>query len=223
MTLDLAPILPLALPLLAAGAAAGLIAGLLGVGGGVIIVPALYHLFGVLGVGDAVRMKLAVGTSLATIVATAWSSASAHWRRGTVDTGFLRGFGPFIVAGVLAGSAAASTVRGPVLTVMFATLALGISAQLAFGNPAWRLGEDLPRGWLRAAIGTTIGAVSAMLGIGGGVMTVPVMTMYGAPGKRAVGTSAATGFLVGVPGTVGFIAAAGARPDCRRCRWDTSA
>ncbi len=202
---DLAPLLPFALPLLAAGAAAGLLAGLLGIGGGIIVVPVLYQLFGALGVDDQLRIKLAVGTSLATIVVTGWSSAAAHWRRGAVDFGFLRGFGPFIVAGVLAGSALATWVRGPALTGLFAVLALAVALQMAFGSPEWRLGDGLPAGWRRLAIGGAIGTLSAMLGIGGGVLTVPVMTMYGTPARRAVGTSAATGILIGVPGTLGFM------------------
>ncbi|MGE5478125.1 MAG: sulfite exporter TauE/SafE family protein [Bacteroidales bacterium] len=197
--------LPFAAVLLVAGAGAGIMAGLLGVGGGIVVVPVLFHLFTSLGVDEAVRMQVAVGTSLATIVATAWSSARAHYLRGTVDRDFLRGYGPVIVAGVLMGSAIASMVKGPALTAVFAVVALVVAVQLSFGNPDWRFGDRLPTGWLRMAIGTTIGALSAMMGIGGGTMTVPVMTMYGTPVHRAVGTSAATGFIIGVPGMVGFV------------------
>lgn len=206
MNFDLPHLLPFAGLLLGAGAVAGVIAGLLGVGGGIVVVPVLFHLFTALGVDDSVRMKVAVGTSLATIVATAWSSASAHWRRGTVDRDFLRGYGPVIVAGVLAGSAVAATVKGPALSLVFAVVALGVALQIAFGSPHWTLGDRLPGGWKRVGIGGTIGALSAMMGIGGGIMTVPVMTMYGTPPHRAVGTAAATGFIIGVPGTLGFMA-----------------
>lgn len=201
----LGQLLPYALPLLLAGAVAGIVAGLLGVGGGIVVVPVLFHLFTHLGVDESVRMKVAVGTSLATIVATAWSSAAAHWKRGTVDRAFLAGYGPWVVAGVLAGSAVAAWVKGPALTGVFAVVALVVAAQIAFGSPHWRLGERPPGGWRRASIGGAIGALSAMMGIGGGTMTVPVMTMYGAPVHRAVGTAAATGFLIGVPGAVGFV------------------
>lgn len=202
---DLASLLPFALVLLAAGAAAGVIAGLLGVGGGIVIVPVLFHLFTQLGIDEAVRMKVAVGTSLATIVATAWSSASAHWRRGNVDTTFLKGYGPVIFAGVLVGTMLATWVRGPVLTGVFAVVALAVATHIAFGKPHWRLGEHLPKGPGRVAIGGAIGALSAMMGIGGGTMTVPVMTLYGYPVHRAVGTAAAMGFVIGVPGTLGFV------------------
>lgn len=203
---DISQLLPFAGLLLVAGAGAGIIAGLLGVGGGIVVVPVLFHLFTTLGVDEAIRMQVAVGTSLATIVATAWSSARAHYKRGTVDRDFLRGFGPFIVVGVLMGAAVAAAVKGPALTTVFAVVALVVAAQMSFGNPNWKLGETLPTGWPRAAYGTVIGALSSMMGIGGGTMTVPLMTMYGAPVHRAVGTAAATGFVIGVPGMLGFVA-----------------
>lgn len=202
---DVSQLLPFAALLLVAGAGAGIIAGLLGVGGGIVVVPVLFHLFSHLGVDEAIRMQVAVGTSLATIVATAWSSAAAHYKRGTVDRGFLRGYGPWVVAGVLAGSTVASLVKGPALTAVFAVVALAVALQLSFGSPDWKLGDTLPGGWLRATVGTLIGALSSMMGIGGGTMTVPFMTMYGIPVHRAVGTSAATGFIIGVPGMIGFV------------------
>ncbi|MGE5514310.1 MAG: sulfite exporter TauE/SafE family protein [Bacteroidota bacterium] len=202
---DISQLLPFAAVLLVAGAGAGIIAGLLGVGGGIVVVPVLFHLFTALGVDESIRMQVAVGTSLATIVATAWSSASAHYKRGTVDRDFLRGYGPMIVVGVLLGSAIAALVKGPALTGVFAVVALVVALQLSFGAPDWRLGASLPTGWVRAAVGTVIGALSAMMGIGGGTMTVPFMTMYGTPVHRAVGTAAATGFIIGVPGMIGFV------------------
>ena len=206
MSNELLSLLPLALPLLAAGAFAGVVAGLLGIGGGLVLVPVLFHLLGHVGVADAVRIKVAVGTSLATIVATAWSSASAHWRRGNVDAAFLKSYGPVIVAGVLAGTALASQLRGPVLTAIFAAVACVLAVQIALGNPDWKLGERPPGGLGRVLIGGTIGVLSALMGVGGGTMTVPLMTMYGSPVHRAVGTAAAMGFIIGVPGAAGFIA-----------------
>lgn len=203
--MDFVELLPFALVLLIAGAGAGIIAGLLGVGGGIVVVPVLYHLFTLIQVDDSIRMKLAIGTSLATIVATSYSSASAHYRRGNVDQEFLKGWGPAIIAGVLLGSAVAAWVQGPVLTSIFAVVALVVALQIAFGSPKWKLGEHLPTGPARLGIGGTIGMLSAMMGIGGGTMTVPLMTMYGIPVHRAVGSAAATGFLIGVPGTLGFI------------------
>jgi uncharacterized membrane protein YfcA len=207
------PLLPLALMLLASGAFAGIIAGLMGIGGGLVLVPVLYHLLDTVGVADGVRIKVAVGTSLATIVATAWSSASAHWRQGNVDSGFLKSYGPVIVAGVLLGSALAAYLKGPVLTVVFAVVACVLALQMALGNPDWKLGERMPGGLPKLAIGTVIGMLSALMGIGGGTMTVPVMTMFGSSVHRAVGTAAAMGFLIGVPGALGFVVGGWGNPD----------
>lgn len=203
--LDDPQLLLFALLLLATGAFAGIIAGLLGVGGGIVIVPVLYAALGHFGVDDAVRMQVALGTSLATIVITAWSSTSAHWKRGTVDVGFLRGYGPWVVLGVLLGAALAAHLRGTVLTAFFAAVALVIAAQIAFGRPSGHWGDALPTGGLRALFGTLIGGVSALMGIGGGSLTVPLMTLYGTPVHRAVGTAAATGFIIGIPGVIGFM------------------
>lgn len=204
MPADLVPLLPLAAVLLAAGAVAGVIAGLLGVGGGIVIVPVLYHLFTQMGIEEGVRMKVAVGTSLATIVATAWSSARSHWKRGTVDTAFLRSYGPVVLGGVLIGSLVAAWARGVVLTSVFAAVALAVALHMALGNPSRRLGEEVPGGARKLAAGTLIGAVSAMMGIGGGTLSVPFMTAYGTPVHRAVGTAAAMGFIIGVPGAAVF-------------------
>lgn len=213
MLADLAAFLPFALPLLLAGAGAGLIAGLLGVGGGIVVVPALFLAFGHLEVAEAVRMKMAVGTSLATIVATAWSSARAHWQRGTVDRAFLRAYGPAIALGAWLGTLMVSSVRGPVLSGLFGVLALAIAAQIAFGNPSRRLGDRPPEGPARIAIGGAIGGLSGMIGIGGGAFAVPVMSLYGFPMHRAVGTAAAVGFLIGVPGMLGFVLGGWDAPD----------
>jgi uncharacterized membrane protein YfcA len=213
METDLLSLAPLAALLLAAGAFAGVVAGLLGIGGGLVLVPVLFSILGQVGVADSVRIKLAVGTSLATIVATAWSSARTHWRQGNVDAAFLKSYGPVIVVGVLAGSALAAHLRGPWLTAIFAAFACVLAAQIALGNPDWRLGERLPGGVGRLLIGGTIGVLSALMGIGGGTMTVPVMTMYGTSVHRAVGTAAAMGFIIGVPGALGFIAGGWGHPD----------
>ena len=200
-----------ALPLV--GAAAGLIAGLLGVGGGIVVVPVLYHVFTGLGLAEDVRMHVAVGTSLATIIATSASSWRAHWRKGAVDVALLRSWGPFILLGVVLGSGLAGLVRGPALTAIFAVVALLVSLHMAFGRPHWRLGQDLPRGMGKAALGAFIGGVSTMMGIGGGSLAVPALTLFGFPIHRAVGTASAIGLIIGVPGTLGFILGGWSAPD----------
>jgi uncharacterized membrane protein YfcA len=192
--------------LLLVGGISGLIAGLLGVGGGIVIVPVLFHLFSQLGVDIDVRMHVAVGTSLATIIATSITSLRAHHKRGNVDQTLVRGWGPAIFVGVLLGSGLAGVVRGPILLAVFAVVGLAVMVHMAFGNPAWVIADRLPRGWKKQLIAGAIGTVSAMMGIGGGTLSVPVLTLFGYPIHRAVGSAAAIGLIIGIPGTLAFIA-----------------
>lgn len=191
--------------LLAAGLGAGLLAGLLGVGGGIVIVPALFHAFALLDIDEAVRMHLAVGTSLATIVPTSIVSARAHWRRGSVDLAALRLLAPSVFLGALAGTVIAGAVRGTVLTALFATVALIVAANMALRPEGWILREKLPSLGPLRAIGAAIGALSAMVGIGGGTFSVPVLSACSIPIRLAVGTASAIGLMIAVPGSAGFI------------------
>lgn len=200
-------LLPLVGALLIVGVFAGLLAGLLGVGGGIIIVPALFQLFTVLDIDPAVRMHLAVGTSLSTIIVTSISSLRAHNRKGSVDWELLKRLGPGVAIGVIAGTVIAGLVSGEVLTAVFATLALLVAVYMAFAPEELRLAETLPTGATRFTVGGGIGAVSAMMGIGGGTLTVPTLVVCNYPIRQAVGTSAAVGLIIAVPGTIGFIVA----------------
>lgn len=194
----------LALALVVTGILAGLLAGLLGVGGGIVIVPALYHLFGLLDIDPAVRMHMAVGTSLATIIATSLRSARAHHTRGGLDRSLLRSIGPAVLAGALLGGWLGSLVDGVVLSTVFAIVALAVAAHMASGGETRALRDTLPGQPLRAVIGTLIGALSAVMGIGGGTLGVPALSLCKVPIRRAVGTASALGVLIGVPGTMGF-------------------
>jgi uncharacterized membrane protein YfcA len=191
--------------LIVAGGFAGFIAGLLGVGGGIIVVPALFFILGALGVGEAVRMHIAVGTSLATIIVTSLISARSHASRGAVDMALLRQWAPGIVIGVSAGSVLALLMDGRTLTGLFAAIALVMAVQMAFGNPNWRIGGQPPGGLTAQGIAAIIGAISALMGIGGGALSILALSLYGYPIHRAVGTAAAIGSLIGVPGTISFI------------------
>lgn len=186
------------------GAFAGLMAGLLGIGGGVVIVPAIYYVEGLLGVSDVHRMHLAVGTSLAVILATAVTSVATHWRMKAVDTDVLRTYGPGVLAGVLIGTLIAAQVKGVVLTVVFAAAAIAVSLNMLRGDRAFRLGAAMPGRVGSGALGLLTGAVSTMAGIGGGAMTVAILTLYAKPIRVAVGTASAVGVLVSAPGAVGF-------------------
>jgi uncharacterized membrane protein YfcA len=207
MPADIASIIFLVAALTAAGAFAGLLAGLLGVGGGIVIVPALFHLFSLLEVAEAVKMHLAVGTSLATIIATSLSSIRAHAKRGAVDWSILKGWGPWIAVGVAAGTAIAASVSGDALSAVFAAVALIVAVYMAFAPDGLRLASQPPRGPARAGIAGLIGAISAMMGIGGGTLTVPTLVLSSVPVHRAVGTAAAVGLIIAVPGAIGFIIA----------------
>lgn len=170
------------------------------------IVPTLFHLFSEIGIDPAVRMHLAVGTSLATIVATAGRSAASHRRRGAVDEVLLRSWVAPVLAGVLAGSLAAPFASGAILTGVFAIVALAVALHMAFGRESWRVADAVPTGAARLAVGAGIGFVSLLMGIGGGTLGVPILTLFGVPIHRAVGTAAGLGLVVGIPGTLVFAA-----------------
>jgi uncharacterized membrane protein YfcA len=191
--------------LLLAGAVAGLLAGLLGVGGGIVIVPALYHIFSYLGVDESVRMHLAVGTSLATIIPTSIRSVLAHHARGSFDASLFKAWVPGIVIGVMAGTWLATLADFASLTLIFATVALLVSIYMSMGNPEWKIRDGMPGNPGNSLIAAVIGAISAMMGIGGGTLSVPTLNLFGIPIHRSVGTAAGFGLVIAVPGTLGFV------------------
>lgn len=195
----------LALALIATGLFAGLIAGLFGIGGGVVMVPAFYFVLGALGYEDGPRMHMAVGTSLAVIVATSLRSVSAHARHGAVDFSILRSWVPWIVFGALAGGFIADLIPGRGLTGLFGAVALILSVQFFFGRPDWQLAAQMPGGFLRAGLGSFIGIMSSLLGIGGGVFGVTLMTLCGKSIRQAVATAAGFGVAIGAPGALSFV------------------
>ncbi|MBO6755138.1 MAG: sulfite exporter TauE/SafE family protein [Roseibium sp.] len=192
----------LAAALLATGVVAGIIAGLLGVGGGIVIVPVLYYMFTVLGIDDAVLMHVAVGTSLATILATGTSSARAHWKRGSVDMDLLKRWWWAIAIGVLGGATLAGNISGGALTAVFGVVALAVAANMLLRKDGAALAEKLPGSPLKETLGVMIGGVSVMMGIGGGTLGVPTLTLFGYPIRKAVGTAAAIGLIIAIPGTL---------------------
>jgi uncharacterized membrane protein YfcA len=188
---------------LVTGAVAGLIAGLLGVGGGLVIVPALALLFARHGVAETHLMHLAVGTSLASIVPTALSSLLAHDRRGSVDWPVVRGLLPGILAGAMAGAWLARQLSSPGLALCFGSFEILVAVQLWLGlKPTAH--RQLPGRWGLALAGGVIGSISALLGIGGGTLTTPFLLWYGIDIRHAVGTSASVGLPVALAGAAGF-------------------
>ena len=191
---------------LVAGAYAGFMAGLLGVGGGVIVVPALLFAFALQGVdgGDAMRMALA--TSLASILFTSVSSMRAHHARGAVDWAVVRRIAPGIVAGTFGGALVAARLPELALKVFFVVFLVAIAASMAldFRPPPQR---ELPGAGGMTLAGAAIGALSSAVGIGGGVMTVPFLAWCNVAVHRAIGTSSAVGFPLAAAGTAGFVVA----------------
>ncbi len=195
----------LALGLVLAGVLGGLVAGMLGVGGGIVVVPALYHVLGLVGIDENIRMHIAVGTSLATIIPTSLASVRAHNARGAVDWDLLRKWAAPMIAGVLAGSLLAANVRGQVLAIVFACVAIPVALHLALWGETKHIARQLPQGAGGGLLAALIGGVSTLMGIGGGTVGVPAMTLCGVPIHRAVGTASAFGAIISIPGTLGAI------------------
>jgi uncharacterized membrane protein YfcA len=199
--------LPMLAALLGAGAAGGMLAGLLGVGGGIIIVPVLDLALTLAGVDAAVAMHVAVATSMATIVPTSISSSRSHAKRGAVDGEVIRRWSLPIVIGSLAGALLASSVDARVLSGVFGIVALFAALKMLLPLDHVVLRPSLPDGSIGAVIPASIGTVSAMMGIGGGTLTVPAMTLCGEPVHKAVGTAALLGLWISVPATLGYLLA----------------
>ena len=201
---DLSTLLPMLALLLVIGGFAGIIAGLLGVGGGIVLVPAFFYMFSHLGYGSAQLMQVCLATSLATIVVTSARSVIAHHKRGAVDWDVLRGWWPFIAAGAVIGMLTAAQLRSVTLQAIFGVLALIAGLYMAFGRSHWRLGSEMPKGARRAGIGGAVGFLSVLMGIGGGSFGVPVMSLYNMPIHRAVATAAGFGIIIALPSVLGF-------------------
>jgi hypothetical protein len=189
---------------LAIGAVAGVLAGLLGVGGGLVIVPTLVWVYRAHGFDEAIVAHLAVGTSLATIVATSVSSVRAHHRRGAVRWPLVARLAPGIVIGTWVGAAVADRLSTTWLQRVVGVFALTVAVQmLRRVRPAGH--RDLPGKAGMTAAGGLIGGLSGIVGIGGGSLTVPFLTWCRVDIRNAVATSAACGFPIAIAGAVGFI------------------
>ena len=206
MEIDTQTLLILISGLVAAGLFAGLLAGLLGVGGGIVLVPVLFELFRLIEVDDAVRMHCAVGTSLATIIATSLSSIRAHRKRDSVDFTIVRLWAPWVAFGALVGGVIANFMSADALTAFFACLAILVALHMALAPSHKALRQGVPGPVGSAGIGSSIGIVSSLMGIGGGTLSVPTMVMCAVPAKVAVGTSSAIGLVIAIFGTISFAA-----------------
>ena len=198
-------LLVLAVAMLATGAVGGVLAGLLGVGGGIVIVPVLDFALSLLGVDPAIRMHVAVGTSLATIVPTSISSARAHHAKGSVDFEIARFWGPLVLVGAVLGGLSAAWVSGRWLAAVFGVVALIVALKMILVSDQKTLTRGVPRGVAGAPLPIVIGGLSSWMGIGGGTLSVPSLTLMSQPVHRAVGTSALLGLAIALPAMVLFI------------------
>ena len=202
-----ASLLPIILSMLLTGLASGVLAGMLGVGGGIIVVPALEFALRYAEVPVEARMHVAVATSLATIIPTSMASARAHYARGAVNLGLARAWGVAVFAGATLGSLLAARASAHWLTAIFGGVALVVGLKMLLPLDHWRLAQRPPQGSAGKLLGVCIGALSAVMGIGGGTLAVPTLTLTGEPIHRAVATSALFGLLISVPGTLVYLLA----------------
>ena len=201
----------LVVSMLAAGLFAGFVAGMFGIGGGFVVVPALAAVLTVLPHegGNEHIMHVAIGTSLATIFFTSLRSVQAHAKRGAVDWNILKGWLPWVVAGVIVGVVLTSFMDGEQLKIAFGVFLIPLGLQFIFrilGRKA-KTEENMPKGPVRAALGSSLGAFSSLLGIGGGTPAILIMTMSGVNMHRAVATAAGFGTIIAVPGAIGSMVA----------------
>lgn len=205
--------LPTLIALAATGVFAGLLAGMLGVGGGIVIVPVLFFLFQQFGVSPESAMVIATGTSLATIIPTSISSIKAHNGKGNVDFELLKSWGLFILLGVLLGSWLVTQVNGLWFTILFGVIASLSAINMLFRANKPAVFSTLPGKSGQYLMGSSIGFFSSMVGIGGGTLSVPMLTACSYPAHKAVGTAAAIGLLISLPGAISFAALGNTPPD----------
>jgi len=191
--------------LLLAASIAGFSAGLLGVGGGLVMVPALYYAFTILDFEISTRMHLAVGTSLAIIIPTSIMSTRTHMKYGAVDFKLFKSFGIFIIIGVIFGTFLASNLKTPSLILFFSIFTFLVGLFFIFIKNKLEQIEKNVSIIYKVLIGSLIGFISVPLGIGGGSLAVPFMRLFGYDMRKAIGTSAAMGIVIAISGTISMI------------------
>ena len=195
------------------GGFAGYTAGLFGIGGGAVMVPALFFALRSLGVDDGVLMHCAVATSAAVIIVNGYRSVRSHLAKDSVDMtllwpreNWLKSYGLWIGLGSFVAAVwIAPRLSSDMLTVIFAVVAMVVSLQFIFGRPDFIIRNGVPGGAGPPVIGGFIGSLSAVMGIGGGSLSVPFLTLFGVPIHRAIGTASGFGLAIAIPATIGFI------------------
>ena len=203
--LNSSELINLLIVLSSAAAVAGFMAGLLGVGGGIIMVPALYYAFTVLDFDIVTLMHLSVGTSLAIIIPTSIISTKTHMEYDAVDFKMVKSFGIFILLGVIAGTFLAVSLKTPTLVLFFSIFAFVVGLFFIFVREKLMENPKKISDFVKNISGVIIGFISVPLGIGGGSLMVPFMRTFGYDIRKSIGTAAAVGFLIAVTGTITMI------------------
>jgi len=199
--------LTLLLPiLLVSGMFAGLLAGLLGVGGGIVIVPMLYHIFVYIGIDIEIAMPLSIGTSLSTIVVTSIISARAHHKKGGIDWDLTKRWLPFVIIGVIIGSYSSKYIDGSNLKFMFGILLLVVSLHMIINSfKSLIIADKLPGRQGQSIFAILLGFFASLLGIGGGTLMVPTLTLFSFQIHKAVSTASIFGLIISIPATIGYV------------------
>lgn len=185
------------------GIIAGFLAGLLGVGGGIIFVPVLTFVFGtIMHLEPSVAIMMATATSLVTMIPTTMSSCISHYKKGNLDTNLLKRWFIFLMTGVILGRVFAGLFGGLWLTILFGFIMLCAATNMMFFAKAKGIFNNLPSMPGQAIMAFLISSISVMLGIGGGTLTVPTLSLFNVDTKKAVGTASTVGMLVAVPGAI---------------------
>ena len=197
-------LLPYFLGLLATGVLGGLIAGLLGVGGGIVIVPVLFWIFTSLKFPDEILMHMAIGSSLATIIPTSIASARAHYHKGSIDIDVLKKWGFGIFFGALIGGFIGKFFGANDLKYIFGLVALLVAINMFIKNPV-KIRDSLPLSkFINFFVSGIIGFTSSLMGVGAGTIGVPALVSFSMSIHKAIGTAAALGLFISVPATIGL-------------------
>lgn len=191
--------------LLAAGVVIGLLAGLLGAGGGIVAVPVLVEIFELMGVADAMVLPMAVGTAQANILIASLSAAHAHWRGGTIDLSLVKTWLPALVFGAAVGLILGPLAPAKVITSLFAAIAALLGLKMVLGD---RLvfAQRLPTGAAAQIAPVLVGGLAAALGVGGGTLSTPVLSLFSFPIRRGIGAGALFNLVIALPATITFLA-----------------
>ena len=203
--LNVSEIVNLFIVLSIAASVAGFMAGLLGVGGGIIIVPALYYAFTILDFDIATRMHISVGTSLAIIIPTSIISAKTHMEHKAVDINLVKSFGIFIVIGVIGGTFLAVNLRTSDFILFFSIMAFIVGLFFIFLRDKFLENPKQIKDSIKNISGVGVGFISVLLGIGGGSLMVPFMRTFGYDIRKSIGTASAIGILIAISGTITMI------------------